>query len=92
MTNDLVKELRTLKDDLLEKQKSFNEIMKNVESLEKKCRKSSKNSENAHNLVVYGFIVLIFVVVGLVFSSIEFVYSGSKNDDYKYNLSEKSNK
>lgn len=90
-TNDLVKELQTLKEEISEKLNIFKEVIKNIELLEKNAERAVKKSENAQNFVVYGFIALIFVVAGLVFSYIEFVYSGSKNDDYKYNLSEKIN-
>lgn len=90
-TNDLIKELQTLKEEISEKLTVFKEVIKNVELLEKNAERAVKNSENTQNFVVYGFIALIFMVISLVFSYIEFVYSGSKNEDYKYGLSEKIN-
>ena len=51
-------------------------------------KKKIKDAQDLMHLVV---IVLLVMVGAMVFSYIEFVYSGSRNDDYKYSLLEKVN-
>ncbi len=43
---------------------------------------------HTETITYFGFFIIVLMIVALVFSYIEFVYSGSKNDDYKYNISQ----
>ncbi len=65
------------------------EFQKTVDKLSQSLLEQNTELKQQKNIIYLGFIVIIFMVVGIVFSYIEFVYSGSRNDDYKYNLSEK---
>lgn len=59
------------------------------ERVDKTFERLDQRAESMTNLVVFGFIVLLIMVAAILFSYVEFVYSGSKNDDYKYTLSER---
>ena len=60
-----------------------------LKSIKEDAEKTKKMMGRIENITYLGFLIIILMVVSLVFSYIEFIYSGSKNDDYKYNLLEK---
>ena len=69
----------------------LSEYLKIASSAEQKVKETLEEVEKTKSMVYLGFWALSIIVIGITFSYIEFVYSGSKNDDYKYNLSEKVN-
>lgn len=68
-----VGELMLLKDEIIE--------------IKDEANKSLRIMERTRDLVFFGFFVLLVMVVTMLATYMEFVYSGSKNDDYKYSLS-----
>jgi len=67
----------------------INSYRRELKLIRDDARDTRKTVTRMENITYLGFIVLIFMLMGLVFVYIEFVYSGSKNDDYKYDLSRK---
>ena len=67
------------------------EYRKELKVIKNEAVKTNRTIERIENITYLGLIIIIFMVLGLVFGYIEFVYSGSKNDDYKYNLSQQVN-
>lgn len=64
----------------------FIKLKKQVKDSNDALDKLIIENKDTKSYTVYGFIALVFVVIAITFSYIEFVYSGSRNDDYKYNL------
>jgi hypothetical protein len=62
-----------------------------IESIKKDTEKTMQLMGRIENITYLGFLIIIFMVTALIFGYIELVYSGSKNDDYKYNLSTQVN-
>ena len=75
MENNQTKEVLVLFTDAIKKSNSY----------------TDEKFERINRLLFSVVVVLLVMVAGLVFVYIEFVYSGSKNDDYKYNLSQQVN-
>jgi hypothetical protein len=73
------------------KTKEIDEKVQEIENIKTKANNLLKRVKSMEYLLIFGFLVLSVMVAGVVISYVEFVYSGSKNDDYKYNLSEKVN-
>lgn len=90
-STDLLNELSKLKDDVASKLLLLNKKVKDFDNLKIEASRAVAKSERTESLLIYGFIFLVITVSAMAFSYIEFVYSGSKNDDYKYNISEKLN-
>lgn len=67
------------------------EYRRELKVIKDEAVKTNRTVERIENITYLGLIIIIFMVFGLVFGYIEFVYSGSKNDDYKYNLSQQVN-
>lgn len=71
--------------------KDVSDYKKIASSINEDVEKTKTVSEKTRDLVIFGFFVLLLMVIAIIFSYIEFIYSGSKNDDYKYNLSQQVN-
>ena len=67
-------------------------ISNQLKDLKDKAEYSLKLSKDAIDLVIIGFIALVIVVIGIGYGFWQFIYTASKNDDYRYNISEKINR
>src|SRR3989344_2017849 len=68
------------------------ETDKLIKKLTNDVKESLELSKNTFSLVIFGFFALLVIVIGVAFGYWEFVYTASKNEDYRYNISEKINK
>jgi len=64
-----------------------------IEKTKKQAEKAERNAaslleeiKQSKNFVYLGFLIMLLMIIGMILSYVEFIYSGSKNDDYKYNL------
>lgn len=58
---------------------------------EDKVRETLKVTNNTNSLVYFGFFALVFVVLGIAYGYWQFIFTSSKNEDYRYGISEKIN-
>ncbi len=86
---DILNEIAQLKDEVSIKLVTIEKEIRNIGELKEDAEKAVRKSEKTENLVLFGFFVLLVMVAGLVIAYTQFVYSGSKNDDYRYELSQR---
>lgn len=67
------------------------ETEKRYSLVEEKVNKTDKTSDRIMSLVIFGFFALLIVVIGIAYGYWQFIFTASKNEDYKYGLSEKIN-
>jgi len=63
----------------------------NINKVKDEANDSLKTTRNTQGLVFFGFFALVFVVIGIGYGYWQFIFTASKNEDYKYGLSEKIN-
>jgi hypothetical protein len=73
--DEKVVELYLLKEDILNSKKDAESTL--------------KKTKNTEALVIFGFFALLLVVIGIGYGYWQFVFDSSKNDDYRYGLSDK---
>lgn len=71
------------------KTKEIDDKVREIDGVKNEASKTLERLNSVQGIVFYGFVVMVFMLAALIFAYIEFVYSGSKNDDYKYGLSER---
>lgn len=59
--------------------------------INKETQKNEKIIGRIETITYLGFFIIILMLLAIIASYFEFVYSGIKNDDYKYSLSERVN-
>jgi len=62
-----------------------------IGKIKKEADYSLKITGDTRGLVFFGFFALVFVVIGIAYGYWQFVFTASKNEDYRYGLSEKIN-
>lgn len=62
-----------------------------IQKIRKGADDSLKITRDTRGLVFFGFLALVLVVIGIAFGYWQFIFTASKNEDYKYGLSEKIN-
>ncbi len=67
---------------------SFNLFKQETEN---KVTETLKTIKDTHALVFFGFFALVFVILGIAYGYWQFVFTSSKNEDYRYGLSDKIN-
>ena len=85
------KYISKLSERLKEVDKDVSEKEKRNTLLEEKMKEIEKVSGWTFNLVVAGWLGLLFVVIGIIFGYYQFIKDSVKNDDLKFGITQKIN-
>jgi len=87
----LSERLKKIDIDTSNSERKYFLMEERVDKIGKTVEKTEKTSDKIINLVFFGFFALVFVVLGIGYGYWQFIFTASKNEDYKYGLSEKIN-
>ena len=88
-TTDIFSELRNLRDELTVLNTKTSSALKEVEKQKEEVKEAIYIARESRSYVFYGFVALLIFVIGIAIGYWQFIYTASKNDDYRYNMSEK---
>lgn len=88
-TADIFVELKNLKDELTELKTKTYSALGEINKQKKEVKETFDIAKDTRSLVVFGFFALLIVVIGIAYGYWQFIYTASRNDDYRYKVSEK---
>lgn len=74
-----------------EKVQEIESLKKDIEKIKGEANDSLNITRDTRGLAFFGFFALLLVVIGIAYGYWEFISTSSKNDDYRFSLSERLN-